>query len=395
MASSSPHNHQQTSGIEPPLHATPSASHRFHILDALRGIAALFVVCWHTPGYLAVRSTHSTFLAVDFFFGLSGFVIAFSYEQRLKTSLTFARFFLARWIRLYPVYILGCLLGTLTFLYLRIDSSISFLLLRRLVAMLLLQYAMLPNLHVWDIRLLFPLNYPSWSMFFEVVANLGYAALLRARIATTGVLVALYLTSLTVMVWWTRTHVTVDVGWLNATENLWGGLARVTLSFIAGVLILRIYRAFPRPSLTGSTSVIIAIAVAVVLSLLLLTPIGFMQSKSFQMVTIALLFPALVYSGSLCRSPRSWTKICAFLGDISYPMYLLHTFVFTVVALLPFTMRFWKSHPRAQVVVVPAVLLITAAVSFTAVKYYDAPLRAFLTRKFNPRLTVKSEAAPQ
>ena len=67
--------------------------HRFHLLDALRGLAAMLVVTFHTPAQLKYfLNFPNSFLAVDFFFCLSGFVIAFSYEDRLKQSLSLRNF---------------------------------------------------------------------------------------------------------------------------------------------------------------------------------------------------------------------------------------------------------------------------------------------------------------
>jgi len=394
MASSIPELQDQSMSREAILHSTPASHHRFHILDALRGIAAIFVVCWHTPSYISGPSMRSIYLAVDFFFCLSGFVIAFSYERRLATWMGLGKFFLARSIRLYPAYFVGCLLGMLTFLYLNVHFPLSFGLQVRLVLLIVLQFAMLPNLHIWNnTKMLFPFNYTAWSMFFEVLANVGYAALLRKRLAGNGVLVSLYMLSLGGLFWWTRSYANIDVGYRNLTADLCSGLARVTLSFIAGVLVLRIYREMPRPELPHFLNTYMAIAIGAALALLLLTPFAVMRTKPFALLTVALLFPALVYFGSLCKAPQTWTGFCAFLGDMSYPLYLLHRFFFTIVAGLPFTMRLLKSHPRAQVAVTPAVLLISGVASFIAVKYYDAPLRAYLTRKFNRRPDLRSETA--
>jgi peptidoglycan/LPS O-acetylase OafA/YrhL len=100
------------------LHVVPSKNHRFLFLDALRGIAALLIVLYHAPKYLGRALPHySAFLAVDLFFVLSGFVIAFSYENRLLRGLSFRSFVAARLVRLYPVYLLGTVVGFVLLLY--------------------------------------------------------------------------------------------------------------------------------------------------------------------------------------------------------------------------------------------------------------------------------------
>lgn len=83
----------------------------YHSLDALRGVAAIFVVFWHFGSFLAPLAVGSAYLAVDLFFLMSGFVIANAYQDRLSLSLGPVRFALLRLIRLYPLYLAGTLVG--------------------------------------------------------------------------------------------------------------------------------------------------------------------------------------------------------------------------------------------------------------------------------------------
>lgn len=86
----------------------------FHVLDGLRGIAALAVVIFHFMEWIYPDFTENFighgFLAVDFFFCLSGFVIAYAYDNRL-TKMGVKSFFTSRLIRLHPLVIAGTLLG--------------------------------------------------------------------------------------------------------------------------------------------------------------------------------------------------------------------------------------------------------------------------------------------
>ena len=91
-----------------------SAAPRYATLDGLRGVAAVLVLCYHThvfPGSAAI-APHG-YLAVDFFFMLSGFVIASAYQEKLKAVFTVPDFVMQRVIRLYPVALVGILLGAL------------------------------------------------------------------------------------------------------------------------------------------------------------------------------------------------------------------------------------------------------------------------------------------
>src|SRR5205085_12699808 len=85
----------------------------FHTLDGLRGIAALAIVLRHCDGFFGADVLPGSYLAVDLFFVLSGFVIAFAYEDRLASGLSAWRFAWVRVVRLYPLYVLGIALGGL------------------------------------------------------------------------------------------------------------------------------------------------------------------------------------------------------------------------------------------------------------------------------------------
>lgn len=85
--------------------------HKYQTLDGIRGIAALMIVLHHTGYYFSGLPFARSYLAVDLFFVLSGFVIAEAYSTRLKDGLSCFEFMRIRIIRLYPLYLLGTLLG--------------------------------------------------------------------------------------------------------------------------------------------------------------------------------------------------------------------------------------------------------------------------------------------
>lgn len=108
-----------------PATTTPPAAppERYHTLDAMRGVAALLVAVFHFgqglagPGQggqglgLGRNFAPQGYLAVDLFFGLSGFVIALNYAGRLRAGMPWQSFARLRFIRLYPIYLTGALLG--------------------------------------------------------------------------------------------------------------------------------------------------------------------------------------------------------------------------------------------------------------------------------------------
>ncbi|MBN9221942.1 MAG: acyltransferase [Mesorhizobium sp.] len=89
-------------------HAGTIAGERFQVLDSWRGICALLVALFHFPTASVISQSRfigSSYLFVDFFFVLSGFVIASSYADRLNRPEQLARFALVRFGRIYPLHL--------------------------------------------------------------------------------------------------------------------------------------------------------------------------------------------------------------------------------------------------------------------------------------------------
>src|SRR5580698_7057115 len=140
--------------------ATPPEHHRFHFLDALRGLAAILVIMRHSPRcYAHSLVTENSFVAVDFFFCLSGFVIAFSYEQRLSTFFTFKNFCVARFIRLYPIAAIGTVVGAVEIaLQMHLHAAVNTFILQ-IALQTVLGLFVLPSARY----LLFPLDRVMWT----------------------------------------------------------------------------------------------------------------------------------------------------------------------------------------------------------------------------------------
>ena len=348
--------------------AVPPDQHRFHLLDAMRGIAAILVVPRHAPRELGyVFLTHNSFLAVDFFFCLSGFVVAFSYEPRLSTKLGWKDFAITRMIRLYPVAILGTLLGLLAQLisHSLIGHKTPAVLLIPLVTLLGCLILPFPQ------NGLFPLDSPMWTLFLELWANFAYGALVRARAAGTWLLSMVCAVAFAGLVAARHRHGTIDLGF--TTQTLGIGVARVCFSFFAGVLLYRLYRRKRIPRLYKARALVTSLGLVSLLAAVLVGDwLG--ASGVGELLVVALLFPLIIFVGAEVAVPGRWTALCAVLGTISYPLYLMHQ------PYLALCMELQTHLGRVSNPVMGIYLLSLLAFAWLAAERYDAPVRGALSR---------------
>ena len=145
-------------------------------LTVVRGIAAWWVVLYHFRDYLMPETlpwlnivSAGGYLAVDLFFGISGFVLSDAYCERFRTGLAPQTFLELRIVRFYPLYFAGFALGLLA---LAIGVFPSALGSWEVGTGILLGFFMMPNPGTYQ---LFPFNGVSWSLFFELVINVMFA----------------------------------------------------------------------------------------------------------------------------------------------------------------------------------------------------------------------------
>ena len=160
----------------------------YDLLDGLRGVAAVLVVWYHIFEAFATSPIDQRFnhgyLAVDFFFILSGFVIGYAYDNRWKVMKT-KDFFKRRLIRLHPMVVLGAVLGAITFYIQGSEKwdgtpvSMSMVMLAMLMGLFLIPAVPGTGPEVRGNGEMYPLNGPSWSLFFEYIGNILYALFLR------------------------------------------------------------------------------------------------------------------------------------------------------------------------------------------------------------------------
>ena len=362
-----------------------STKPHYPLLDGLRGVAAIIVVTFHLTeplgtGHLDTLVNHG-YLAVDFFFLLSGFVIGYAYDDRWPT-MTIGTFLKRRFERLQPMVVLGMTLGALGFYF--TDSTIWPLIhtvpLWKMLLVLFIGYTILPVPLSLDIRgwqEMHPLNSVGWSLFFEYLANILYA--LGIRKLSNLALGALVLVAALALAHLAITSPAGDVsgGWTLNVEQVRVGLTRTMYPFFAGLLLSRV----AKPTRIKHAF----LGCSLVLALVLYMPrIGGADhvwlNGIYEAVCIILVFPLLVYVGaSGMGQTQTESRLCKFLGDISYPLYLVHyPLVYFYVA--------WISNNKgvtlAQVWPYAVLILLGGiALAYASLKWYDEPVRRWLRTK--------------
>ena len=346
----------------------------FEILDGLRGIAAVTVVLFHflefaQPDYAKSFAGHG-FLAVDFFFCLSGFVIGYAYDDRVKT-MGIRAFFVSRLIRLHPLVVFGSVLGLVAFLfdpYKTFGAPGEAYGAGRIALLFLASITMIP-LPVMKERgfNLFGLNAPCWSLFWEYIANIVFAlVLVRVGKKLLLVLAVAAAAALYYVAWHAKN---VMGGWCGA--NFWEGGARVAFSFLAGLLVYRMNWIIR--SKLGFTALSI-------LLLLALTMPYLSWNWLAEYLVVVLYFPLLVSLGAGATTRKATHGICVFSGRISYPLYMVH---YWAIWLFGEWMGANKYEPGSwqltKVMILGTIGLIGLA--WLTLRFYDEPLRKWLTNR--------------
>ncbi|AOW09006.1 acyltransferase family protein [Flavobacterium gilvum] len=354
----------------PIIPAVLKGKKHFEILDGLRGVAAVAVVFFHflefsVPDYVDNWIAHS-YLAVDFFFCLSGFVIAYAYDSRVKEIGTL-NFFKLRLIRLQPLVFIGAFIGLLTFVFDPFSSLYGQYGIKETLLMFLSSAFMIPYPLITERYFnLFHFNPPTWSLFWEYIANIFYAIILFKLHKKALWLFTIVAAILLVYVGHHYENLAVGFG----GDNFFGGGARIFYSFLVGILAFR--SKWIIKSNLNFTSLSILLAVAFF--------IPFIKDLNWIIDTVIVLFyfPFLLALGAGIDVSKKAKGICKFSGEISYPLYMIHylflwLFLSYVEANKPTLMT------MHSIMVIGVLLLI--AFAHLILKFVDIPVRNFLKNK--------------
>lgn len=356
----------------------------YNILDGLRGIAAIVVVCFHlfeafATSHLDQRINHG-YLAVDFFFILSGFVVGYAYDDRWG-KMSIKNFLKRRVIRLHPMVVVGAIIGAVMFYFQGCSVwdvskiTVGMLLLSTLMNAMLIPST--PGFEVRGVGEMFPLNGPTWSLFFEYIGNILYALFIR-RLSTAWLKVLVVaagcgLASFAIF----GPLGDICVGYSLTGTEFTGGSLRLLFSFSAGLLMSRVFKPVKIRGAFWLCGVLIV-------ALLAVPRIGgaehLWMNGIYETLCFAVFFPLIVFLGASGKTTDKYTtRICKFLGDISYPLYIVHyPFIYLYFAWVKNeNLTFAESLPGAAALVVGCM-----ALAYGCLKLYDEPVRKYLSKKF-------------
>ncbi len=372
------------------LHSKP----RYEILDGLRGVAALLVVAYHLfETYAASPDTHIInhgYLAVDFFFALSGYVIGYAYDDRWN-RMSVGGFFKRRLVRLHPLIVLGTIIGLCTF-YLggspafpQVDeTSVGLLLLVAVLGMLMIPCPRFLDIRGWQDFA--PLNGAAWSLVWEYFANILYALFIRhfrtwmlalfvALSACLSLALAFNIDLFGLLAVRTAgAPFSVNGGFGFAPDQLMIGCTRLLYPFFAGLLLSRLNIRFRLRSGFWWCALIVAAALA-------MPHVGSgatWREGLYNAAVVLVVFPLVVAMGAGSEVSGRTAGVCRWLGRISYPLYITHQ------PWLYVQMAWAKSHadlPLSTHIAVAVGLYVGALlIAQAALTLYDEPLREWLKR---------------
>jgi peptidoglycan/LPS O-acetylase OafA/YrhL len=358
----------------------------YPILDGLRGVASVMVIIFHvlesfTGGNKFVQLINHGYLAVDFFFVLSGFVVAYAYDDRW-TKMTQWDFYKRRLVRLQPMVVLGSVIGAILF-YFQVSGTFPLIAgtaVWKVLLLMIIGSTLLPVPISMDIRgwqEMHPLNGPAWSLFFEYIANILYAVVIRRFSKPALSLFVAFAACL--LLWYLLHGPQGDLigGWSLNQEQLSVGFIRVLYPFFAGVLLCRMGKLIRIKGAFWWCSLLIVLVLSV-------PRIGdehhVWMNGLYEGLSVIVVFPLIVCigGGGAIHHPQS-ARICKFLGDISYPLYITHyPLVYTYTA--------WVANNNvplgAKGLLVGLVVVVTSiALAYASLKFYDEPVREWLKNK--------------
>jgi peptidoglycan/LPS O-acetylase OafA/YrhL len=340
----------------------------FVFLDGLRGIAAFSVGVLHASIVFktSYRPSH-VYLAVDFFFCLSGFVIAYAYDDRLKFGMSFKNFCKHRLIRLYPMILAGVLIGFVAAVIWQSFQGTAQLYTD--IMLLLFTISLIP-ISILFHHQAFPLDSPLWSIFFELVANIAYGTQQRNTRLSASVMFAAIIFSGMMLVGVTWYFKTVESIGFSNPETFVCGFVRVFYPFFAGVVIFRF-------ALFDHWIRIPSLLIATILLAIMFLPVGTNITWLYDDGAVLFVTPTIITLGARATDVIDLSKFWKVLGKLSFPFYVVHFPILRIVYVICAGIGVEQSSPYLS-----SLFGLSAAlmVAYALVQLYDEPVRRWLLK---------------
>jgi peptidoglycan/LPS O-acetylase OafA/YrhL len=341
----------------------------FNTLNGLCGLAALAVVTRHVPDTTFRDLLPGSTLAVDLFFVLSGFILAHSYTERLRGEMGAMAFMRIRIIRLYPLYILGT---ALVMAHFALSAGFNYRAWLHIIGSAV--FAVLfpptppgisPDWHP------FPLNFPAWSLFFELVINYVFALLLPRL--TNRLLAGVIRIGLSILIATGLYFGDLTPGW--SFSNFWGGGAASSIRFSLEL----------RPTVSGGGAISIGskspapVVLIILVAVFAAEPIN--GRAIYDLSAAITVFPILVLAAARKEPAGFFIRICEHLGRASYAIYVMQV---SVIVWSRTTSKRLLGYQLTDLGVAGTIVVLVAltALALFLDKYYDQTARARMSRLF-------------
>jgi peptidoglycan/LPS O-acetylase OafA/YrhL len=339
---------------------------RFYLLDAARGFAAICVVLFHL--YSGTLIIENFFLFVDFFFVLSGFVLAPS-VSKLSGARQIRKFIWNRFVRLFPMAYSALFVVIFIQLTVNLKYKIAGEILSNSIPLdPLTILASILFLQVFSANSQL-LLYPLWSLSSEWLANL-FASLISflsmSKKIALFILPGFFFIGLSITI-----EVNPDL------QNLTNQIGRGLLGFGLGLLVWKLKDRFLLPT---RQLLLITISIA--------APILAFYVNYISLFTAMFLSPILfsfsiltLYRLEICINLNSAKNICRYLGKTSYGIYVWHVVATNIVSLLSKNIgwRIFEPQILHGIPRLTLVLIITICLTEVVLRLIEVPIRKKLS----------------
>ena len=370
---------------------------RFEGLDGLRGVAALLVVIFHifetfSDGNPLNQIVNHGYLAVDFFYVLSGFVISYAYDDRWN-KMSLWDFYKRRLVRLHPMVIAGSLMGVCYYFLGECEGFPNIKNIKPYIFFItiIMNILMIPTPKSLDVRgwgETNAFNGTNWTLTYEYLANIIYSLIIRRL----NVIIISILTLLSAFLTINLTlnfdvfnvlqdrgyrEYTVIGGWELSSCEIYIGFARLLYPFFCGYLISRLKLKIKIPF----TFIICSIILAVCLCMPRIYKDRLIINGIYETIVIIIIFPLIVMIGAgEVEKNEKILKICKILGEFSYPLYISH---YPVI----YCHISWYTYHKDdslfnKIIVSIGCFYILMFNTYALMKLYDEPIRKWLTEKY-------------